>query len=112
MLAKFAEDDRIEQMNAERARRAKADHRRTVQKMLDERRALFEKEREEAIREREHELREKEERLQIVERERERMLREHARKLREYLPCGVLRNENDRKLVFDDDEEITPKGTI
>jgi hypothetical protein len=93
-------------MNAERARRTKIEHHRAVQKMLEERRALFEKERDEEMRERERQLHDEEERVQIVERERERMLREHARKLREYLPRGVVRNEKDKRLVFGEGDGV------
>ncbi|XXQ38977.1 Meiosis-specific nuclear structural protein 1 [Plasmodiophora brassicae] len=103
MMAKFAEDSRVEQMNAERARRAKLEHRRMVQKALEERRAMFEAERAEEIAAAQRQRDEEEQRLLIVERERERMLKEYARKLREYLPRGVLRNEQDRRVVFGSD---------
>jgi len=38
MLAKFAEDDRIEQMNAQKRRMKHLEHQRAVEHMLDERR--------------------------------------------------------------------------
>lgn len=38
MLAKFAEDDRIEQMNAQKRRMKQLEHRREVEKLIDERR--------------------------------------------------------------------------
>ena len=41
MLAKFAEDDRIEQMNAQKRRLKQAEHKRAVEKLLEERRAQF-----------------------------------------------------------------------
>lgn len=41
MLAKFAEDDRIEQMNAQKRRMKQAEHKRAVEKLLEERRAQF-----------------------------------------------------------------------
>lgn len=37
MLSKFAEDDRIEQMNAQRRRVKQLEHRRAVQKLIEER---------------------------------------------------------------------------
>lgn len=38
MLAKFAEDDRIEQMNAQKRRMKQLEHRREVEKLIQERR--------------------------------------------------------------------------
>ena len=38
MLAKFAEDDRIEQMNAQKRRMKHVEHQRAVERMLEERR--------------------------------------------------------------------------
>lgn len=37
MLAKFAEDDRIEQMNAQKRRMKQLEHRRAVEKLIEER---------------------------------------------------------------------------
>ena len=45
MLAKFAEDDRIEQMNAQKRRMKQLEHKRAVEKLLDDRRAQFIKDR-------------------------------------------------------------------
>lgn len=41
MLAKFAEDDRIEQMNAQKRRMKQLEHRRAVQRLIEERRKQF-----------------------------------------------------------------------
>ena len=38
MLAKFAEDDRIEQMNAQRRRMKQQEHKRAVENLIEERR--------------------------------------------------------------------------
>lgn len=38
MMAKFAEDDRIEQMNAQRRRMKQLEHRREVEKLIEDRR--------------------------------------------------------------------------
>lgn len=38
MLSKFAEDDRIEQMNAHKRRMRQQDHKRAVEKLIEERR--------------------------------------------------------------------------
>ena len=41
MLAKFAEDDRIEQMNAQKRRIKQQEHKRAVEKLLEDRRAHY-----------------------------------------------------------------------
>ena len=43
MLAKFAEDDRIEQMNAQKRRMRQLDHKRAVEKLIDERRGQLQR---------------------------------------------------------------------
>ena len=45
MLAKFAEDDRIEQMNAHKRRMRQLEHKRAVEKLIEERREQFRQER-------------------------------------------------------------------
>lgn len=45
MLAKFAEDDRIEQMNAHKRRMRQLEHKRAVEKLIEERREQFKRER-------------------------------------------------------------------
>lgn len=41
MLAKFAEDDRIELMNAQKQRMKQLEHKRAVEKLIEERRNQF-----------------------------------------------------------------------
>ena len=41
MMAKFAEDDRIEQLSAQRRRMKQIEHRRAVERLIEERRAQF-----------------------------------------------------------------------
>jgi len=41
MLAKFAEDDRVEQMNAQKRRMKQLEYRRAVDKLLEDRRKQF-----------------------------------------------------------------------
>lgn len=45
MMAKFAEDDRIEQMNAQKRRLKLQEHKRAVEELLAARREQFEKDR-------------------------------------------------------------------
>jgi len=44
MLAKFAEDDRIEQMNAQKRRMKQLEHKRAVEALIEDRRKQFEAE--------------------------------------------------------------------
>ena len=86
MLAKFAEDDRIEQMNAAKRRMKQLEHKRAVDKLLEERRAQFAMDRERDLTERRMEEQMESYKRQIIEEERQRLLRQHATKLLGYLP--------------------------
>ena len=86
MLAKFAEDDRIEQMNANKRRMKQQEHKRAVEKLIEDRKAQFAADREREVAERREEERMEAFRRQIVEEERQKLLREHAMKLLGYLP--------------------------
>lgn len=111
MLQKFAEDKRLEQMNAARRQREMENYKKEVERLVEERRRVFE----ESVRSELEELRSKQEqesyRQAVIERERARLLAEHATDLQEHLPKGVLRNPNDFEMVygrapaFDEDKE-------
>ena len=45
MLQKFAEDDRIEQMNAQKRRMKQLEHKKAVEKLIEDRRLQFQRER-------------------------------------------------------------------
>ncbi|GFR46814.1 hypothetical protein Agub_g8451 [Astrephomene gubernaculifera] len=105
MLAKFAEDERLEQMNAQKRRMRMAEHAREVQRLIDEKRRAFEeaKAREEAE---EVAKRAEEARLQnLVEEERKKLLREAA-VLKDYLPRGVMRDQGDVDFIAQVLEEM------
>jgi hypothetical protein len=99
MMRKFAEDDRIEQMNAQRRRMKELEHKRqadslweTKIEMQRAREALEEEERERLVAE--------ERRKQdIIARERERLLKEHAPPVAEYLPKGTLRTQQEKRYL-------------
>lgn len=86
MLAKFAEDDRIEQMNAQKRRMKQLEHKRAVEALMEERRRQFAQDREKELNERKMEEETEAYRKQIIEEERLRLLRQHADKLLGYLP--------------------------
>ena len=86
MLAKFAEDDRIEQMNANKRRMKQLEHKRAVEDLIENRRVQFAADREREVAERQEEERMEAFRRQIIEEERQKLLKEHAMRLLGYLP--------------------------
>lgn len=95
LMAKFAEDDRIEQLNAHKRRMKQQEHKRSVEALLEERR---EKVRAEKEKEHNNQMREKQvalNRAKIVEEERQQLLEKHVKNLLGYLPKGVLRDTDD-----------------
>lgn len=63
-----------------------SEHRRAVERLIEERRAQFQREKEAELEERLEEERREAARREIIEQERQRLLREHAAKLLGYLP--------------------------
>lgn len=101
MMQKFAEDERIEQLNAQKRRMKQLEHKKAVDELCGERRKLF---RENYSREIEEQKRQEElehYRQEVIEQERQRLLREHASQLLGYLPKGVFRSQQDLDL-FDE----------
>uniref|UniRef100_A0A3Q3GRW1 Meiosis-specific nuclear structural protein 1 n=1 Tax=Labrus bergylta TaxID=56723 RepID=A0A3Q3GRW1_9LABR len=94
MMAKFAEDDRIEQMNAQKRRMKQLEHKREVEKLIEDRRQQIQANMELEAKERAVEQEKEALRRQIVEEERQRLLKRHATKLLGYLPKGLLREED------------------
>lgn len=99
LVAKFAEDDRIEQMNVQRRRMKMEEHKREVQRLWEEKQARFEAQREAELAEIAEALARDERRADIIEQERQRLLREHAARLAAYLPKGVLQYPSDLALI-------------
>ncbi|XP_055955731.1 meiosis-specific nuclear structural protein 1 [Patella vulgata] len=98
-LAKFAEDDRIEQMNAQKRRMKQLEHKRSVEALIEERRRSYTLAREKEIAEVNEASKMEQFRRQIIEEERQRLLREHATKLLGFLPKGVIQNEQDLEML-------------
>lgn len=86
MLAKFADDDRIEQMNAQKRRMKQLEHRRAVETLIEDRRKQFEAEKAAEMDEMEQERQRQAMRQQIIEEERQKLLKEHAEKLLGFMP--------------------------
>jgi len=100
LLAKFSEDDRLEQMHEHKRRIKLEAHKRAANRVLEMRREKFEAEREEE-RDVERRLRGEEDgRQDIIEEERQKLLREHAIPLRNFLPKGTFARQEDYDFVF------------
>jgi len=100
LLAKFAEDDRLEQLNEHKRRMKVEAHKREAQRLIDVRREQFDQAREQE-RSNEHFLREEEmSRQGIIEEERQKLLKEYAVPLRDFLPKGTLAHQKDHDFVF------------
>ncbi|UJR14027.1 hypothetical protein I4U23_001026 [Adineta vaga] len=95
LMAKFAEDDRIEQMNAQKRRMKQVEHKRAVDLLLEDRRRQMAVDKQRDVDERVEAERISQLRKQIIEEERIKLLREHAHRLLGYLPKGVIRDEKD-----------------
>merc|ERR1712100_515895 len=90
MLAKFADDERIEQMNAQKRRMKMQEHKREVDRLLEERRAMYEAEKEAKLQEQAAEEKRASALRALIEEERKKILAEAAGKLGlAYMPRGV-----------------------
>ena len=95
MLDKFAEDDRIEQMNAQKRRVKQAEHGREVQRLIEARRAEFEATKRAQLEQQEEEKLLLAAKKAIIEEERKKLLEQYAGELHGYLPAGTLMQESD-----------------
>lgn len=102
LLAKFAEDDRIEFMNAQKRRMKVEQHKREADRLIEIRRQQYEAARQ-AERDEERRLQEEDgQRHSIIEEERQRLLREHGIPLRDFLPKWTLATQDDYELLDHD----------
>merc|ERR1719231_2086998 len=100
LLAKFAEDDRIEQLHEHKRRMKVEAHKREAARLIELRREAYETARD-AQREEENNLRGEESYRQgIIEEERKKLLKEHAVPLRDFLPKGTFQTREDYDFVF------------
>ncbi|XP_018580370.1 meiosis-specific nuclear structural protein 1-like [Anoplophora glabripennis] len=90
MLAKLAEDAKLEQMSQQKRRMRMLQLRRDVEQMMIDRRQKYAEEMQLSIKLKEQEDHEMEKRRQVIEEERIRMLKEHVKNLVGYLPKGLL----------------------
>ncbi|PFH35846.1 hypothetical protein BESB_054970 [Besnoitia besnoiti] len=104
LLAHLAEQNRLEQMNEQKRRMKLQEHMRQVEKLIEERREMFEAERAEEREARQRLVAEEEEKQAVVEQERQRLLREHA-ELMAFLPKGTLKKPSELNLIHEAAEE-------
>merc|ERR1719335_384120 len=99
-MDKFAQDAHLEQLNTSRRRMMIQAHKREVERLLQERRKMYEAERQQEIEERNRARDEEEQRQLVIEQERRRLLAEHARPLKDFLPKGTLERDSDLDIVM------------
>jgi len=101
MMAKFAEDDRLELMNAQKRRMRQLQHKREIEHLLEERRQKLRNEREAALMEVRAEREEEELRAAMIEEERVKMIEKVSHDLLGYMPKGIIRTYDDLEPLGD-----------
>lgn len=86
LMEKFAEDDRIEQMNAQKRRMKEQEHKREIERLWQEKLKAYRAQREQEQEEKRWQEEEERRKKMIVEMEKERLLKEHAQLLTQYHP--------------------------
>uniref|UniRef100_A0A1B6CBQ1 Meiosis-specific nuclear structural protein 1 n=1 Tax=Clastoptera arizonana TaxID=38151 RepID=A0A1B6CBQ1_9HEMI len=94
LLEKFAEDQRLDQMTAERRKMKMLQYKEELTTLLEERHKKRLEEMHELMALEEAEKKEEAKRRKLIEEERLRMLKQHASKLIGYLPRGLLRDDD------------------
>ena len=105
MMAKFAEDDRLELMNAQKRRMRQLQHKREIEHLLEERRQKLRDERDEAKRELLAEREEEQQRAKMIEEERVKMIEKVSHDLLGYMPKGIIRTYDDLEPLGNDYKE-------
>lgn len=95
MKAKFAEDEAKERREEEQRRLMKMKHMALIEKQKDERKYLYNKEREEDARLQQEAAEREEYRQRVIREARKRLLEEHASKLRGYLPSKIFESREE-----------------
>ena len=86
LAQKFAEDERLEQMNAQKRRMREQEHKREIERLWQEKLAIYRAQREMELEERRAKEEDERRKAVIVDIERERLLREHGHILQQYHP--------------------------
>lgn len=86
LMQKFAEDERLEQMNAQKRRLKEQEHKREIERLWQEKLAIYRAQREIELEEKRIKEEEEKRKLMVIEMEKERLLREHGMVLSQYNP--------------------------
>ena len=86
LMQKFAEDERLEQMNAQKRRMRELEHKREIERLWQEKLTIYRAQREIELEEKR--IKEEDERRKavVVDLEKERLIREHGHILAQYHP--------------------------
>eukprot|EP00439_Symbiodinium_sp_Y106_P037438 s6982_g4.t1 len=95
LLKKFAEDDRLEQLNEQKRRMKVEQHRREAERLVELRREMYELARAQEREEQDALRKDEDKRRLIIEDERRRLLREHGQELKKFLPKHTLESMED-----------------
>lgn len=95
MRHKFAEDEARERAEEEARRAHKQQHMGAIARQRDERRNMYEREREAEAAQREENAQREAYRLQVIQEARKRLLEEHAAKLSGYVPSKAFGNQEE-----------------
>merc|ERR1719424_2282601 len=100
LLSRFAEDDRIDQMNNQKRRVRVEEHKREANRLMELHKATYEA----AINTEKQDLQrlhdEDARRHVVIEEERRKLLKEHAIPLMDFLPKGTFAHKTDYDIVF------------
>jgi len=99
MLAKFAEDDRLEQMNAQRRRMKELEHKHQIDLLWDQKKQMLKAQQDREDDERRAQMADDQRKRDVIEQERQRLLREHLPVVSDYLPKGTLRTHDERRFI-------------
>lgn len=105
LMAKFAEDARLEQMSDQKRRMKILEHRREVDRQVQQRREAYEQARRQELEDHQRAQLAEQERVRIIEEERQRLISQAA-PLRDHFPKGVYEQETDLALVG---EQLPPR---
>lgn len=109
LMKKFAEDERIEQMNEQKRRMRIQDHKREAERLVELRREGYQKKRDDERDELQRLRDEEDTRHIIIEQERKKLIQECAIPLRDFLPKGTLQHRGDFDLIFPEQRSNTPR---
>lgn len=95
MRQKFSADERKEQQEEENRRRTKLHHMSLVEQQRQDRKQMYEQEKQGELLQIEESRRREEYRLKVIQEARKRLLQEHGQRLEEFMPSKVFENKQE-----------------